>query len=90
MNEKFQKALNDIAKNKIYLFALPTAIGKTEMLTNITATIAAPTNDLKNEIKGRMKVESVLAPDTITFKTPYLNNKVSYYYTIGLPKKQWL
>jgi hypothetical protein len=87
MNEKFQKAMNDIASDKIYLFVLPTAIGKTEMLTDITATIAAPTNELKNEIKERMKVESVIAPDSITFETQFLNNKVSYYYTVGLPKK---
>lgn len=87
MNEKFQKAMNDIASDKIYLFALPTAIGKTEMLTDITATIAAPTNGLKNEIKERMKVDSVIAPDSITFETQFLNNKVSYYYTVGLPKK---
>ena len=87
MKEKFHHALEDKNLDKIYLFALPTAIGKTEMLTNITATIAAPTNSLKNEIHGRMRVDSITAPDAITFETSYLNNKMSYYYTIGLPKK---
>jgi hypothetical protein len=44
-------------------------------------------NDLKNEIQSRMKIDCVTAPDAINFDTPHLNNKVSYYYTIGLPKK---
>ena len=87
MKGKFHHALEDKSLDKIYLFALPTAIGKTEMLTNVTATIAAPTNSLKNEIQGRMRVDSITAPDSITFETTYLNNKMSYYYTIGLPKK---
>ena len=39
-------------EDTIYLFALPTAIGKTELLTNVTATIAVPTNRLKNEIEA--------------------------------------
>jgi hypothetical protein len=87
MREKFQISLADERKDKIYLFALPTAIGKTELLTNVTATIAMPTNRLKNEIEGRMKVEYVAAPDAIDFETTHLNNKLAYYYTIGLPKK---
>lgn len=87
MKEKFLGVLNEGEKDKIYLFALPTAIGKTEMLTNVTATIAVPTNNLKNEISRRMNVDCVTAPDAITFETPYLKNKMSYYYTIGLPKK---
>jgi hypothetical protein len=87
MKEKFQIALADERNDKIYLFALPTAIGKTELLTNVTATIAVPTNRLKNEIEGRMKIEYVAAPDAIDFETTHLNNKLAYYYTIGLPKK---
>lgn len=87
MKDKFQIVLKEGRNDKIYLFALPTAIGKTEMLTNVSATIAAPTNDLKNEIHRRMKIECVTAPDAINFDSPHLNNKVSYYYTIGLPKK---
>lgn len=87
MKDKFQKTLADERKDKIYLFALPTAIGKTELLTNVTATIAVPTNALKNEVEGRMKVEYVAAPDAIEFETSHLNNKLAYYYTIGLPKK---
>jgi hypothetical protein len=83
MRDKFDRALEDKELNKVYLFALPTAIGKTELLTNTTATIAAPTNTLKNEIQGRMKIESITAPDAIIFETQYLNNKMSYYYTIG-------
>lgn len=87
MKDKFQLCLASENKDKIYLFALPTAIGKTEMLTNVTATIAVPTNSLKNEIEARMKVEYVAAPDAIHFETAHLNNKLAYYYTIGLPKK---
>jgi len=73
---------------KIYLFKLPTAIGKTSAITSsVGTTIAAPTNDLKNEISGRMKVVHQTTPDSIIFQTESLNNKLNYYYSIGLPVK---
>ena len=84
--ESFTEAINDTANN-IYLFVLPTAIGKTESLTNINATIAAPTNDLKNEIGERMKVEYVKTPDPIKFENESINRKIDYFYRIGKPKK---
>ena len=84
--ERFNEALSDNT-NSIYLFVLPTAIGKTEALTSINATIAAPTNELKNEISSRMKVDYIITPDMVCFENESLNRKIDYYYRIGKPKK---
>lgn len=81
----FNEALQDNS-NSIFLFVLPTAIGKTEALTDINATIATPTNDLKNEIALRMKVDYVKTPDPIQFSDESLMRKIDYYYRIGKPK----
>ncbi|OJX33377.1 MAG: hypothetical protein BGO86_04575 [Chryseobacterium sp. 36-9] len=89
---KFNKRFNEVLEiddtNKVYIFKLPTAIGKTTLLTNVERSIIAlPTNDLKNEVKSKMKVESVTTPDSIEFLDPSLNNLVKRYYTVGLPNK---
>lgn len=85
----FKDALDEALQedsNDIYLFALPTAIGKTNALTTINATIAAPTNDLKVEISARMKVDHRMTPNPIRFDNQSINNKIDYYYRIGKPK----
>jgi energy-coupling factor transporter ATP-binding protein EcfA2 len=83
----FKTSLNDIISNgttgKIYLLNVPTAIGKTEMLTNLNGVIAAPTNELKNEIGNRMKVNYLKTPDPVIFSDNNINNKIDYYYRIG-------
>ena len=83
----FDDVINDSTNDKINLFILPTAIGKTEYITSTTATIAAPTNKLKDEIAQRMKVEYVTTPETVVFENEQLNRKLQYYYSIGLPHK---
>jgi hypothetical protein len=85
--QMFNEAMNTTNDNSIYLFALPTAIGKTEMITNVTATIALPTNALKNEVAERMKVDYTISPNPIKFENKQLNRKIEYFYNIGLPKK---
>ena len=89
--EKFKKQFDRVIKDDkvdgIYLFRVPTAIGKTEMITSIHATIAAPTNNLKNEIGRRMKINYMTTPDPIVFENPSINNHMDYYYSIGLPNK---
>lgn len=87
LKTKFNEAVASDQMDKIYLFKLPTAIGKTEMLVNSKATIALPTNAFKKEIGNRMRVEYRSTPDSIVFEETYLNQKIEYYYRIGLPKK---
>jgi len=84
---KFNEVINNDDVGKVYLFKVPTAIGKTQIITNIHATIAAPTNSLKNEIGERMKVMYATTPDPITFENVKLNNQINYYYSLGLPQK---
>jgi hypothetical protein len=89
--ELLKKKYEEVVKNgeigKIYLFSLPTAIGKTECYTETSATIALPTHDLKNEIGQRMKIDYLKTPDPIAFENESINRKIQYYYLIGLPKK---
>lgn len=70
----------------IYVFKLPTGIGKSELLTTINkVVIATPTNDLKNELGARMKVNYSLTPDPIFFETDSLNKKIASLRKVGLP-----
>jgi hypothetical protein len=86
--EKFDDVISNGELGKVYLFSLPTAIGKTEILTSLeNSIIASPTNDLKNEIATRMKTQHVVSPDQIIFEDDSLNVSIMYYYSIGLPQK---
>ncbi|MBN8837682.1 MAG: hypothetical protein J0I09_10500 [Sphingobacteriia bacterium] len=85
--DRFTEVMDDSTTDKIHLFILPTAIGKTEAILSAKATIAAPTNSLKDEIGNRMKVEYVTTPDAVVFENSSINRKLDYYYSIGLPKK---
>ena len=76
--KQFDRVINDDKVDGIYLFRVPTAIGKTEMITSIHATIAAPTNNLKNEIGRRMKSNYMTTPDPIVFENPSINNQMNY------------
>lgn len=86
-----KSSYRDVIKNgetgKIYLFKLPTAIGKTQIITGTRAIIAAPTNSLKNEIGERMGVKYIKTPDSVVFEDEKINKKLEHYYSIGLPKK---
>ncbi len=84
---KFGEVIRNGEAGKIYLFVFPTSIGKTDLLKDTHATIAAPTNALKNEIAGKMTVKHETSPDRLGFENESLNNKLSYYYSIGLPQK---
>lgn len=84
---KYDEVINNGEVGKIYLFSLPPAIGKTESIIGTRATIALPTNNLKNEIAGRMMTSFKSTPNPVTFGDPAINLKLRYYYSIGLPKK---
>lgn len=87
MKKKYEEVITNGETGKIYLFSLPTAIGKTECYTETQAAIALPTHDLKNEIGARMKTDYIKTPDPIGFENESINRKLQYYYSIGLPKK---
>ena len=87
LQENYQKVINEGEVGKIYLFSLPTAIGKTQSITSTLATIALPTNDLKNEVGDRMTIDFLKTPDPIEFENETINLKLQYYYSIGLPYK---
>jgi hypothetical protein len=84
---KFGEVINKPADDRIYLFKLPTAIGKTELLTNVNATLAFPTHALKCEVEERMKVPFVSSPDALEFSDDTLNKRLQYYYAAGLFQK---
>ena len=86
LNEAFEYTINTV-DNFIYIFKLPTAIGKTEIITGTIASIAAPTNNLKNELSQRMKVTYQITPDSVEFEDKSINKKMNYYYSIGNPKR---
>ena len=89
LKNEFQKVLtNTSISNRIHLFKLPTAIGKTKLITSVTGcTIALPTNSLKNEVRERMTIDCKTSPDPVIFKDDRINRMIEYYYSIGLPKK---
>ena len=87
LKRRYEDVIERGEKGKIYLFSLPTAIGKSECYLDTKATIALPTHSLKNEIGKRMKRTYLKTPDPITFSSDNIHNKLEYYYSIGLPKK---
>jgi hypothetical protein len=88
MESTIQKIIEDGEKGKIYLIKLPTAIGKTQIITSLVGvTISVPTNRLKNEISERMKVKYMTTPDPVIFDDISLNSMIEYYFRLGLPRK---
>lgn len=87
LNTEYQDVIDNGEVGKIYLFNPTTAIGKTQKLVNTDAVIALPTNALKNEVADRMEIEYQLTPDRVQFSDDRINNKIEYYYRVGLPKK---
>lgn len=87
LESSYRDVIENGEKDKIYLFKLPTAIGKTQIITGTRAIIAAPTNSLKNEIGERMGVKYIKTPDSVVFEDEKINKKLEHYYSIGLPKK---
>ncbi len=84
---KLDEALHKENDTQVYLFKVPTAIGKTELLTCLKATLAFPTHALKNEVKDRMKIGNVIAPDSIRFKDESLNLRLQHLYGSGMLQK---
>ena len=87
MIDDFNWIIENGETGKVYLMVMPTAIGKTQLLTTTKATIATSTNSLKNEVGERMNIRYVTTPDVIEFESRELRNKIASFYAIGLPKK---
>lgn len=88
MKNHFENAQHTEKKGKINLLKLPTAIGKTRLLTNIkNATIAFPTSKLKEEVTDRMTVSYQMTPNSIKFNDERINKIIDHYYSMGLQQK---
>ncbi len=88
LKKRFEDILQSTEVDKIHILKLPTAIGKTRLLSTITnATISLPTNNLKQEVKERMSVPHLMTPNTIKFNDERINKLIDYYYTMGLQQK---
>jgi hypothetical protein len=88
LENHFEKVLNSGEKGKIYLIKVPTALGKTRLLTKVkNATIAFPTAKLKEEVTGRMVVPCQMTPNQIIFQDDRTNNMINHYYSMGLYQK---
>ena len=88
LKNHFEEILNSDQKGKIHLLKLPTAIGKTRLLTNTNnATIALPTSRLKDEVAERMAVSYKATPNPIKFNDERINNIIEYYNSMGLQQK---
>lgn len=88
LNNHFDELLNSGQKGKIHLIKVPTALGKTELLTKVkNATLAFPTSKLKEEVTGRMVVPCQMTPNQIIFQDDRTNSMISHYYSMGLYQK---
>ncbi|MBW3469068.1 hypothetical protein [Arthrospiribacter ruber] len=83
MEAEFERVLEE-ASNKIYLFKLPTGIGKTRLLETVNATLAFPTNRLKEEVSKRMKINHIKTPEFPNLIDEELQEKIEYFYSVGL------
>ena len=88
LKDSLQEIMTMGKPGKINLLNPPPAIGKTELiLSEQNVTISVPTNNLKNEIAGRMMVKYTTTPDPVVFENETINRKLQYYYNIGLQPK---
>lgn len=86
--KNFNEVLNNSETNTVYIYALPTAFGKTHRITGAEKVIIAlPTNALKNEVGGRMSVDYTSTPDSIVFSDSSITKRIGHLYDVGLPTK---
>ncbi len=88
LKKHFEYTLKSTELDKIHILKLPTAIGKTRLLSSVSnATISFPTNDLKQEVTERMSVPYQMTPNSIRFTDERINKLIEYYYAMGLHQK---
>jgi hypothetical protein len=82
---KFEEAM-DCLSDDIFIFKLPTGIGKSMRVKNLNeVTIAFPTNDLKREMYEDRKdtAFAVITPEFPVFKDQTINEQISKFYRAG-------
>ncbi len=88
LKKRFEDILQSPEIDKIHILKLPTAIGKTKLLSSVSnATISFPTNDLKQEVTARMSVPYQMTPNIIRFTDERINKLIENYYAMGLHQK---
>lgn len=71
-------------ETNVTIFKLPTGFGKTESYLNLeNATIAIPTNNLKEEISNRFKIDHLITPALPESLNQDVENKLKHLYNIG-------
>ena len=85
--KRFQQAFREAleADNKdVYVFKVPTGLGKTEAYLNLErVTIALPNHALKDEVENRFKAYCSTTPNLPNELSPEIKNKLDYFYSIG-------
>jgi hypothetical protein len=84
-NSEYERVTNS-NNHKIYIFKVPTGIGKTEKIIKCkNVTIALPTHKLIEEVSLRPGiVEHVKSPQLPDFDTKWINSKIESFYAKGL------
>ena len=82
--QEYAKALAKNDKN-IYIFAMPTGLGKTEKIKDATGvTICCATHKLKDQLSGRMSIDHFVVPELPIFESKETNSRIEYHYQLGL------
>lgn len=84
--DEFDKARD--AESGVFIFKLPTGIGKTRALEDISGvTMAFPTHTLKSEVQDRMKVDCLVTPELPVFDDETINDRIDFLYRNGFIAK---
>ena len=83
MEEQYNSIMNS-NNTDIHIIKYPTGIGKTRLVEETNATIAAPTNALKDEIYNRLNVSALTTPELPDLEDEQLVNKIKDLYQKGL------
>src|SRR6056297_1796572 len=86
---KFTQALDSLSDD-IFIFRLPTGIGKTWRAKDLNkVTLAFPTNDLKQQVfeARKEKGRAIMTPEFPEFTEPKLNEKIQRLFRAGFVKQ---
>lgn len=86
---KFSEAMDSL-DDDIYIFRLPTGIGKTHRIKDLPdATLAFPTNDLKQQVYDDRDdlTSAIMTPEFPTFTDDILNEKINRLFKAGFVKQ---
>ncbi len=82
--QEYAKALAQNDTN-IYIFVMPTGLGKTEKIKDATGvTICCATHRLKDQLSERMSIDHFVVPELPIFESNEVNSRIEYHYQLGL------